>query len=214
MLEACGAATGDLIFFCADRAKVVNDTLGALRARIGHDRGHFETGWKPLWVVDFPMFEQDDATGAWLARHHPFTAPKDAHEASFTTDPAHALAKAYDVVLNGWEIGGGSVRIHRPDVQARVFEALGIGVEDQRRKFGFLLDALQHGAPPHGGIAFGLDRIVTLMAGAESIRDVIAFPKTQRGQDLLVDAPAPATEQQLRDLHIRVRSTDAPKASG
>jgi aspartyl-tRNA synthetase len=214
IIERTGAQSGDVIFFCADRAKVVNDTLGALRARIGHDRGLFEAGWKPLWVVDFPMFEQDDATGAWVARHHPFTAPKDAHAESFATDPEHAIAKAYDVVLNGWEIGGGSVRIHRPDMQARVFEALGIGVDDQRRKFGFLLDALQYGAPPHGGIAFGLDRIVTLMCGAESIRDVIAFPKTQRGQDLLVEAPAPATEQQLRDLHIRVRPSDVAKAAG
>ncbi|HET6803613.1 MAG TPA: aspartate--tRNA ligase [Casimicrobiaceae bacterium] len=214
IIERTGAQSGDVIFFCADRAKVVNDTLGALRTRIGHERGLFEAGWKPLWVVDFPMFEQDDATGAWIARHHPFTAPKDAHAESFATDPEHAIAKAYDVVLNGWEIGGGSVRIHRPDMQARVFEALGIGVDDQRRKFGFLLDALQYGAPPHGGIAFGLDRIVTLMCGAESIRDVIAFPKTQRGQDLLVDAPAPATEQQLRDLHIRVRPSDVAKAAG
>jgi aspartyl-tRNA synthetase len=214
IIERTGAQSGDVLFFCADRAKVVNDTLGALRARIGHDRGLFEAGWKPLWVVDFPMFEQDDATGAWVARHHPFTAPKDAHAESFANDPEHAIAKAYDVVLNGWEIGGGSVRIHRPDMQARVFEALGIGVDDQRRKFGFLLDALQYGAPPHGGIAFGLDRIVTLMCGAESIRDVIAFPKTQRGQDLLVEAPAPATEQQLRDLHIRVRPSDVAKAAG
>ena len=214
IVERTQAASGDLIFFCADRAKVVNDTLGALRARIGHDRGLFEAGWKPLWVVDFPMFEQDEATGAWGARHHPFTAPKDEHAESFATDLPHALAKAYDVVLNGWEIGGGSVRIHQPDMQARVFAALGIGVEDQRRKFGFLLDALQYGAPPHGGIAFGLDRMATLMCGAESIRDVIAFPKTQRGQDLLVDAPAPATEQQLRDLHIRVRPTDALKPPG
>jgi aspartyl-tRNA synthetase len=211
ILERTAAANGDVIFFCADRASVVNDTLGALRARIGHDRGLVERGWRPLWVVDFPMFEQDETTGAWMARHHPFTAPKDAHAESFVTDPAHALAKAYDVVMNGWEVGGGSVRIHRPEVQARVFEALGIGEEDQRRKFGFLLDALKYGAPPHGGIAFGLDRIAALMAGAESIRDVIAFPKTQRGQDLLVDAPAPATEQQLRDLHIRVRPSDAPK---
>jgi aspartyl-tRNA synthetase len=209
-----GAYTGDVIFFCADRATIVNDSLGALRARIGHDRGLFEAGWRPLWVVDFPMFERNEETGAWAARHHPFTAPKEGHEERFAADPANALAKAYDVVLNGWEIGGGSVRIHRPDVQARVFEALGIGVDDQRRKFGFLLDALQYGAPPHGGIAFGLDRIVTLMCGAESIRDVIAFPKTQRGQDLLVDAPAPATEQQLRELHIRVRPTDAAKAAG
>ncbi|HXU67182.1 MAG TPA: aspartate--tRNA ligase [Casimicrobiaceae bacterium] len=214
ILERSGAVSGDVIFFCADRAKVVNDTLGALRARIGHDRGLFETGWKPLWVVDFPMFEQDDASGAWVARHHPFTAPKDAHAENFVDDPGHALAKAYDVVLNGWEIGGGSVRIHRQDVQARVFEALGISEEDQRRKFGFLLDALQYGAPPHGGIAFGLDRIASLMCGADSIRDVIAFPKTQRGQDLLVDAPAPATEQQLRDLHIRVRPSDAIKPPG
>jgi aspartyl-tRNA synthetase len=211
ILARTGAQTGDLIFFGADRAKVVNDALGALRAKVGHDRGFAEGGWKPLWVVDFPMFEQDEATGAWGARHHPFTAPKDGHEDRFVTDPGNALAKAYDVVLNGWEIGGGSVRIHRADVQAKVFEALAISPEDQRRKFGFLLDALSYGAPPHGGIAFGLDRMSTLMAGAESIRDVIAFPKTQRGQDLLVDAPAPATEQQLRDLHIRVRPTNADK---
>ena len=214
ILERTGAATGDVIFFCADRAKVVNDTLGALRPRIGHDRGLFEAGWKPLWVVDFPMFEQDESTGAWAARHHPFTAPKDGHEDRFASDPGNALAKAYDVVLNGSEIGGGSVRIHQPDVQARVFESLGLGVEDQRRKFGFLLDALRYGAPPHGGIAFGLDRIVALMAGAESISDVIAFPKTQRGQDLLIDTPAPATEAQLRELHIRVRPSDAAKAAG
>ncbi len=211
ILERTGAASGDLLFFVADRAKVVNDALGSLRTRVGHQRGLVEAGWRPLWVVDFPMFEQDDETGAWAARHHPFTAPKDGHEERFATDPANALAKAYDVVLNGWEIGGGSVRIHRPEVQARVFEALGISVEDQQRKFGFLLDALRYGAPPHGGIAFGLDRIVTLMCGAASIRDVIAFPKTQRGQDLLVEAPAPVTEQQLRDLHIRVRPSDAVK---
>ena len=214
ILDRCGAATGDVIFFCADRAKVVNDTLGALRSRIGHDRQLFEPGWQPLWVVDFPMFEQDEATGAWAARHHPFTAPKDGHEALFATDPAGALAKAYDVVLNGSEIGGGSVRIHRPDVQARVFASLGISAEDQRRKFGFLLDALQYGAPPHGGIAFGLDRIVQMMTNSDSIRDVIAFPKTQRGQDLLIETPAPATEGQLRDLHIRVRPSDAVKAAG
>ena len=214
ILDRCGAATGDVIFFCADRAKVVNDTLGALRSRIGHDRHLFEPGWQPLWVVDFPMFEQDEATGAWAARHHPFTAPKDGHEALFATDPAGALAKAYDVVLNGSEIGGGSVRIHRLDVQARVFASLGISAEDQRRKFGFLLDALQYGAPPHGGIAFGLDRIVQMMTNSDSIRDVIAFPKTQRGQDLLIETPAPATEGQLRDLHIRVRPSDAVKAAG
>jgi aspartyl-tRNA synthetase len=211
ILERTGAQSGDLIFFGADREKVVNDALGALRAKVGHDRGFAEAGWKPLWVVDFPMFEYADETKSWVARHHPFTAPKDGHEQLFVRDPAQALAKAYDVVLNGWEIGGGSVRIHQPDVQAKVFEALQISPEDQRRKFGFLLDALQYGAPPHGGIAFGLDRTVALMAGAESIRDVIAFPKTQRGQDLLVDAPSPVTEQQLRDLHIRIRASDSVK---
>ncbi|MDQ6620992.1 MAG: aspartate--tRNA ligase [Pseudomonadota bacterium] len=213
ILQRTGAASGDLIFFSADRAKVVNDSLGALRTRIGHDRGLAETGWKPLWIVDFPMFEHDEQSNTWAARHHPFTAPKDGHEDLFTTDPAGALAKAYDVVMNGWEIGGGSVRIHRPEVQAKVFEALAISAEDQRKKFGFLLDALQYGAPPHGGIAFGLDRMVALMCGAESIRDVIAFPKTQRGQDLLVDAPSPVTEQQLRDLHIRVRASDSTKVA-
>jgi aspartyl-tRNA synthetase len=211
ILARTGAADGDLVFFGADRAKVVNDALGALRAKVGHERGLAQGRWKPLWVVDFPMFEQDDDTGAWSARHHPFTAPKDGHEDRFATDPGNALAKAYDVVLNGWEIGGGSVRIHRPEVQAKVFEALDISPEDQRRKFGFLLDALSYGAPPHGGIAFGLDRMATLMCGAESIREVIAFPKTQRGQDLLVDAPSVATEQQLRDLHIKVRPSDAVK---
>ena len=212
MLVRTGAQDGDLVFFGADRAKVVDDALGALRAKVGHDRGFAEGRWKPLWVVDFPMFEQDDATGAWAARHHPFTAPKDGHEERFVSDPGNAIAKAYDVVLNGWEIGGGSVRIHRPEVQAKVFEALRISPDDQRRKFGFLLDALGYGAPPHGGIAFGLDRIATLMCGAESIREVIAFPKTQRGQDLLVDAPTPVTERQLRDLHIKVRPSDAVKA--
>jgi aspartyl-tRNA synthetase len=157
------------------------------------------------------MFEYDDETKTWAARHHPFTAPKDGHEERFASDPANAVAKAYDVVMNGWEIGGGSVRIHRPEVQQKVFAALGISQEDQRRKFGFLLDALQYGAPPHGGIAFGLDRIAAMMAGVAQIRDVIAFPKTQRGQDLLVDAPTPVTEQQLRDLHIRVRPSDSMK---
>jgi len=206
-----GAQSGDLVFFGADREKVVNDSLGALRAKVGHDMGMAEPGWKPMWVVDFPMFEYNDDTRTWAARHHPFTAPKDGDEDKFKSDPGHALAKAYDVVMNGWEIGGGSVRIHRPEVQARVFASLGISEEDQRKKFGFLLDALQYGAPPHGGVAFGLDRIVTLMCGAESIRDVIAFPKTQRGQDLLIDAPTPVTEAQLRDLHIRIRASDAAK---
>ena len=211
ILARTTAQTGDLVFFCADREKVVNDALGALRAKIGHDRGFAEEGWRPLWVVDFPMFEFNEETKTWGARHHPFTAPKDGHEDLFETDPGHALAKAYDVVLNGWEIGGGSVRIHRQEVQAKVFRALNISAEDQRRKFGFLLDALQYGAPPHGGIAFGVDRMVALMAGVEQIRDVIAFPKTQRGQDLLVGAPSPVTEQQLRELHIRVRASDQAK---
>jgi len=205
------AKTGDLIFFCADREKVVNDALGALRAKIGHDRGLAQGGWKPLWVVDFPMFEYSDETASWGARHHPFTAPKDGHEELFESDPGAALAKAYDVVLNGWEIGGGSVRIHRQELRAKVFGALKISPEHQRRKFGFLLDALAYGAPPHGGIAFGLDRLVALMAGVEQIRDVIAFPKTQRGQDLLIETPSPVTEQQLRDLHIRVRASAPTK---
>jgi aspartyl-tRNA synthetase len=211
ILRRTGAASGDLIFFGADREKVVCDSLGALRAKVGHERGFAATGWRPLWVVDFPMFEFNDETKTWGARHHPFTAPKDGHEDIFQSDPGAAIAKAYDVVLNGWEIGGGSVRIHRPEVQAKVFSSLGISVEEQRKKFGFLLDALQYGAPPHGGIAFGVDRMTALMAGVEQIRDVIAFPKTQRGQDLLIDTPSPVTEQQLRELHNRIRASDAPK---
>jgi aspartyl-tRNA synthetase len=211
ILARTQAANGDLIFFGADKEKIVNDALGALRAKVGHERGHAQAGWKPLWVVDFPMFEYDDEKKTWAARHHPFTAPKDGQEDLFASAPGDVLAKAYDVVLNGSEIGGGSVRIHRPEAQQKVFAALGISPEDQQKKFGFLLNALQYGAPPHGGIAFGLDRMVTLMCGAESIRDVIAFPKTQRGQDLLINAPTPVTEQQLRDLHINVRPSDAIK---
>jgi aspartyl-tRNA synthetase len=211
MLARTGARNGDLVFFGADKAKVVNDALGALRLKIGHsefgrEHGLFEDKWAPLWVVDFPMFEHDDEAGRWNAVHHPFTAPKDGHDELMKTDPGACIAKAYDMVLNGWEIGGGSIRIHRADVQARVFEALAITPEQQRLKFGFLLDALQYGAPPHGGLAFGLDRIATLMAGAESIRDVIAFPKTQRAQCLLTGAPGPVDEAQLRELHIRLRN--------
>jgi len=213
IIKRTGAATGDLIFFGADREKVVNDALGALRSRVGHDRGLAQAGWKPLWVVDFPMFEYNDETKSWAARHHPFTAPKDGHEELFETDPGHVIAKAYDVVLNGWELGGGSVRIHREEVQAKVFRALNISPEDQQRKFGFLLNALQYGAPPHGGIAFGLDRMAAMMAGVDQIRDVIAFPKTQRGQDMLVQAPSPVTEQQLRELHIRIRPSDQVKTA-
>jgi aspartyl-tRNA synthetase len=206
-----GAKDGDLMFFGAGRNKVVNDALGALRAKIGHERGFAQAGWKPLWVVDFPMFEYDETEKRLNAMHHPFTAPKDGHEERLATDPGSALAKAYDLVLNGSEIGGGSVRIHSEEVQRKVFSALGIGVQEARHKFGFLLDALQYGAPPHGGIAFGLDRLVAMMAGCESIRDVIAFPKTQRAQDLLVHAPAPVDERQLRELHIRLRKSEETK---
>ena len=205
ILARTDAGDGDLIFFGADKAKVVNDSLGALRQKIGHDRGLAEKGWKPLWVVDFPMFDYNENEQRWDALHHPFTSPQDGHEAYLDTDPGKAIAKAYDMVLNGWEIGGGSVRIHREEVQSKVFTALGIGVDEARLKFGFLLDALKYGAPPHGGIAFGLDRIVTMMVGAESIRDVIAFPKTLRAQCLLTRAPSPVDEKQLRELHIKVR---------
>jgi aspartyl-tRNA synthetase len=207
-LERSGARNGDVLFFGADKAKVVNDALGALRVKLGHERGHAQSGWKPLWVLDFPMFEWDEEEKRWNAMHHPFTAPADGHENLLQSDPAAARAKAHDMVLNGWEIGGGSVRIHRREVQARVFEALGIGPDEAQAKFGFLLDALQYGAPPHGGIAFGLDRIVALMAGADSIRDVIAFPKTQRAQCLLTKAPSAVDERQLRELHIRLRQQE------
>ncbi|NCV90095.1 MAG: aspartate--tRNA ligase, partial [Betaproteobacteria bacterium] len=211
LLSRSQAADGDILFFGADKAKVVNDAMGALRVKIGHSdfakaNQLFEEAWRPLWVVDFPMFEYDEPSQRWSACHHPFTAPKDGHEDYLASDPGRALAKAYDMVLNGWEIGGGSVRIHREAVQSKVFRALQIDAEEAAAKFGFLLDALQYGAPPHGGIAFGLDRIVTMMSGAESIRDVIAFPKTQRAQCLLTDAPSAVDEKQLRELHIRLRS--------
>jgi aspartyl-tRNA synthetase len=214
ILERTGAQDGDVVFFGADRAKVVFDSLGALRVKIGHSEfgkknGLFEAGWRPLWVIDFPMFEFDEQDQRWVAAHHPFTSPKDGHEDYLETDPGRCLAKAYDMALNGWEIGGGSVRIHREEVQSKVFRALKINAEEARAKFGFLLDALQYGAPPHGGIAFGLDRIVTMMTGAESIRDVIAFPKTQRAQCLLTQAPSEVDERQLRELHIRLRNTAA-----
>lgn len=200
------AQNGDLIFFGADKAKVVNDAIGALRVKIGHDRGLIEAGWKPLWVVDFPMFEYDEESKRFNACHHPFTRPKKEHEDLLSSAPEQCLARAYDMVLNGWEIGGGSIRIHEAEVQSKVFRALNIDSEEAQNKFGFLLDNLRYGAPPHGGLAFGLDRLVTLMAGAESIRDVIAFPKTQRAQCLLTNAPNSVDEKQLRELHIRLRT--------
>jgi aspartyl-tRNA synthetase len=216
IMQRTGAQNGDLIFFGADKEKVVNDALGALRNRVGHEKGHVSgEAWKPLWVVDFPMFEYDEEGKRWNACHHPFTAPKDEHLQFLATEPGKCLAKAYDLALNGWEIGGGSVRIHKEEVQSQVFRALNIDAEEAQLKFGFLLDALQYGAPPHGGLAFGLDRIVTMMTGSESIRDVIAFPKTQRAQCLLTQAPSAVDEKQLRELHIRLRqpaATDTPKS--
>ncbi|HET9975850.1 MAG TPA: amino acid--tRNA ligase-related protein, partial [Burkholderiaceae bacterium] len=214
VMSRTGARNGDLIFFGADKAKVVNDGIGALRVKIGHSefgraKGLAHGDWEPLWVIDFPMFEYDETGERWSAMHHPFTSPKDGHEDWLETDPGRCIAKAYDVVLNGIELGGGSVRIHREDVQSKVFRALKIGPEEAQAKFGFLLDALRYGAPPHGGIAIGLDRFVMLMTGAESLRDVIAFPKTQRAQCLLTNAPGPVDEKQLRELHIRLRNTGA-----
>ena len=217
ILKRTGAQNGDLLFFGADKAKVVNDAIGALRLKVGHSefgkkQGLLENRWAPLWVVDFPMFEYDEEAQRYNAVHHPFTAPKDGHEDWMVTAPEKFVAKGYDMVLNGWEIGGGSVRIHRADVQQKVFDALKITPEEAQVKFGFLLDALQYGAPPHGGLAFGLDRIVTLMTGADSIRDVIAFPKTQRAQCLLTQAPSLVDEKQLRELHIRLRNLDVKVA--
>jgi aspartyl-tRNA synthetase len=219
VIKRTGAQSGDLLFFGADKASVVNDSIGALRVKIGHSefgkaRGLTQGTWEPLWVVDFPMFERDDAAGRWNAVHHPFTSPKDGHEDWLENDPGRCIAKAYDVVLNGIELGGGSVRIHREEVQSKVFRALKIDAEEAQLKFGFLLDALRYGAPPHGGIAIGLDRFVMLMTGAESLRDVIAFPKTQRAQDLLTNAPGPVDEKQLRELHIRLRNTAGAATAG
>jgi aspartyl-tRNA synthetase len=211
ILERTQAADNDVIFFGADRAAVVNDALGALRLKLGHDLKMVEGGWRPLWVFDFPMFEWDAEAKRWVAMHHPFTSPKNPGPEALRAAPAAALAKAYDMVLNGSEIGGGSVRIHRQEMQSCVFELLGINAEEAQKKFGFLLDALKFGAPPHGGIAFGLDRLAMLMTGADSIREVIAFPKTQTAADPLTDAPTEVSEAQLRELHVRVR---VPPPSG
>ena len=217
VLARTQAQDGDLLFFGADKAKIVNDAIGALRIKIGHSEfgkknGLFEKGWRPMWVIDFPMFEFDEEAQRYTATHHPFTAPKEGHEDWMVSAPEKCISQGYDMVLNGWEMGGGSVRIHRADVQQKVFDALKITPEEAQDKFGFLLDALQYGAPPHGGLAFGLDRIITLMTGAESIRDVIAFPKTQRAQCLLTQAPSTVDEKQLRELHIRLRAPEQPKS--
>lgn len=205
ILARTQAVDGDIIFFGADTQKIVNDALGALRNKIGHQHGLVTPSWQPLWVVDFPMFEFDAESRRWQALHHPFTAPQPGHESLLASNPGSALSRAYDMVLNGWEIGGGSIRIHQEEIQAQVFAALNMTEQVAHEKFGFLLEALRYGAPPHGGIAFGLDRLATLMAGAESIRDVIAFPKTQRGACLLTKAPNTVGEDQLRELHIRIK---------
>ncbi|OOZ39833.1 aspartate--tRNA ligase [Solemya pervernicosa gill symbiont] len=205
IMERTGAEDGDLVFFGADQASIVNEALGALRVKLGHDRGLVEHGWKPLWVVDFPMFEWDEKNDRWTSLHHPFTSPNEEHIPLLESDPGACLSRAYDMVLNGTELGGGSMRIYREEVQEQVFRALGIEDEEARDKFGFLLDALKYGCPPHGGLAFGLDRLVMLMTGAKSIRDVMAFPKTQSAACLMTDAPSGVSEAQLKELHIRKR---------
>ncbi len=209
ILQRTAAHNGDLIFFGADSAKIVNEALGALRVKLGHDRGLVEHGFQPLWVTDFPMFERDDQGKRWQALHHPFTAPKTDSVEQLQAGPGRCLSRAYDIVLNGTELGGGSIRIHRPEMQSAVFNLLGIGAAEAEEKFGFLLEALQYGCPPHGGIAFGLDRLVMLMTGSHSIREVIAFPKTQTAACPLTGAPTPTGEQQMRELGIRLRQQTA-----
>ncbi len=212
IIEKTSAENGDIIFFGADKKNTVNEAIGALREKIGHDKNHLTTEkWSPLWIVDFPMFDYDEDGKRWNALHHPFTAPKDGHESLLENDPGKCLSKAYDMVINGWEVGGGSIRIHDQKIQSKVFSALDISKEEATEKFGFLLDALQYGAPPHGGLAFGLDRLATLLAGAESIRDVIAFPKTQKAQCLMTSAPNLVAEKQLRELHVKVRPNNSDK---
>ena len=212
IIEKTSAKNGDIIFFGADKKNIVNEALGALREKIGHDKNHLsQEKWTPVWVIDFPMFEYDDEGKRWNALHHPFTAPKDGHEVLLGKDPGNCLSKAYDMVINGWEVGGGSIRIHNQSVQSKVFTALDISKDEATEKFGFLLEALQYGAPPHGGLAFGLDRLATLLAGAESIRDVIAFPKTQKAQCLMTSSPNSVGEKQLRELHIKVRPNNSDK---
>ena len=205
VLQRSGAADGDLIFFGADKAKVVNESMGALRIKLGHDRGLVERGWRPVWVVDFPMFEWDAKENRWVALHHPFTAPQANDPQDMAEDPGNCISRAYDMVLNGTELGGGSLRIHTPEMQQAVFRLLGIEEEEANEKFGFLLEALSFGCPPHGGLAFGLDRLVMLMSGASSIRDVMAFPKTQSATCLLTAAPSPVADVHLRELGIRLR---------
>jgi aspartyl-tRNA synthetase len=211
IMQRTAAADGDLIFFGADKATVVNESLGALRVKLGHDLGRVAHGWQPLWVVDFPMFEWDDKASRWVSLHHPFTSPSEEDIDKLEPDPGHCRSRAYDMILNGTEIGGGSMRIYRSEVQEKVFRQLGISDEEAREKFGFLLDALKYGCPPHGGIAFGLDRLVMLMTGAASIRDVMAFPKTQTASCLLTDAPSGVSQAQLQELGIRLRKPPAEK---